>query len=54
MKKIIFIGLGALLVVGGITFTFRDWVLIQMVFRGVIGPLLAVTGLVVLTMANSK
>ena len=54
MKKIIFIALGLLLVIGGITLTFRDWVFIQMVFRGFIGPLLAVIGLVVLTIAGSK
>lgn len=53
MKKCVFIGLGLLLVIGGITLTFRDWMFIQMVFRGVIGPLLAVTGMVVLTMAGS-
>ena len=52
MKKTIFISLGLLLVIGGITLTFRDWVFIQMVFRGVIGPLLAVIGLVVLTVAS--
>ena len=54
MKKFLFIGIGLVLVIGGITLTFRDWVFIQMVFRGVIGPLLAVIGLVVLTMAGSQ
>ncbi len=54
MKKLVLIGLGLLLVIGGVTLTFRDWVFIQMVFRGVIGPLLAVIGLVVLTVASSK
>jgi len=49
MKKILFISLGLLLVIGGIALTFKDWIFIQMVFRGVIGPLLAVVGLVVLT-----
>jgi hypothetical protein len=54
VKKLIFIGAGLLLLIGGMTLIFKDWVFIQMVFRGVIGPLLAVTGMVVLTMANSK
>ncbi|MEI6438516.1 MAG: hypothetical protein WCO69_07195 [Candidatus Omnitrophota bacterium] len=54
MKKVVFILIGLILVIGGITLTFRDWVFIQMVFRGVIGPLLAVIGLVVLTVAGSK
>ncbi|MBF0593406.1 MAG: hypothetical protein HQL22_00405 [Candidatus Omnitrophica bacterium] len=51
MKKIVFIALGILLLVGGITLTFKDWIFIQMVFRGVIGPLLAVVGLVLLTIS---
>lgn len=54
MKKIILIGLGLLLVTGGVTLTFRDWVFIQMVFRGLIGPLLAVVGMVFLTVVSSK
>ncbi|MBF0387528.1 MAG: hypothetical protein HQL20_06695 [Candidatus Omnitrophica bacterium] len=54
MKKLVFIFLGFLLVIGGITLTFRDWVFIHMVFRGCIGPLLAVIGMVLLTMASSK
>ena len=54
MKKIVFIVFGLALLIGGMTLTFKDWVFIQMVFRGVIGPSLAVIGMVVLTMANSK
>ncbi len=54
MNKIVFIVIGLALVVGGVTLCFRDWFFIQILFRGVIGPLLAVTGLVVLTIANSK
>lgn len=52
IKKILLLAIGAVLVVGGITLVLRDWVYIKMVFRGVIGPLLAVVGMVVLTAAR--
>ena len=52
IKKIIFYAVGFLLVVGGIALSIKDWFFIEMVFRGVIGPLLAVIGLVLLTMAR--
>ena len=54
MKRIIFITLGLTLLIGGMTLTFKDWVYIQILFRGFIGPLLAVIGMVVLTMADTK
>ncbi len=52
MKKGIFYFVGFLLVVVGIALAIKDWFFIQMVFRGIIGPLLAVVGLVVLTIAR--
>jgi intracellular septation protein A len=52
VKKILLFAVGAALVVGGITLTLKDWSYIQMVFRGVIGPLLAVIGMVVLVVAK--
>ena len=51
-KKIILGVAGAAVLVGGVVLTFKDWIFIQMVFRGVIGPLLAVTGLVCLTLTK--
>ncbi len=52
VKKIMLFVVGALLVIGGITLTLKDWTYIRIVFSGVIGPLLAVIGLVVLTIAR--
>ncbi len=52
VKKLILFAIGAGLVIGGISLTFKDWAYIQMVFRGVIGPLLAVIGMVVLVIAR--
>ncbi len=49
-KRIILGVVGVVLLIGGITLTFKDWIFIQMLFRGVIGPLLAVAGMVCLTM----
>jgi len=54
MKKIVLLGAGLALLIGGVTLTFKDWIFIQMVFRGVIGPLLAVAGMVVLTLVDPK
>jgi hypothetical protein len=44
---------GFCLVVLGISLSIRDWVYIQEVFRGVIGPALAVAGLLVLFWAQT-
>jgi intracellular septation protein A len=52
IKKIILFAIGAVLTIGGVTLIFQDWSYITMVFRGVIGPLLAVVGLLVLTIAR--
>jgi intracellular septation protein A len=52
IKKILLFAIGAVLVIGGITLTIKDWIFIKVVFRGVIGPLLAVIGLVVLTLTR--
>ena len=52
VRKIIFYIVGFLLVVVGIALAIKDWFFIEMVFRGIIGPLLAVIGLVVLTIAR--
>lgn len=51
-KKILFFILGFALVIIGITLTLRDWLFLVMVFRGVFGPLLAVAGLIVLTLCK--
>jgi hypothetical protein len=51
-KKILLFAIGAVLVIGGITLTIKDWLFIKLLFRGVIGPLLAVVGMVVLTAAR--
>ncbi len=52
LKKGIFFSIGFALVIAGITLTLRDWLFLVMVFRGVIGPLMAVIGLVVLTLCK--
>ncbi|MBF0123235.1 MAG: hypothetical protein HQL21_07530 [Candidatus Omnitrophica bacterium] len=52
VKKIILYLVGFVLVIVGIAFAIKDWFFIEMVFRGIIGPLLAVIGLVVLTVAR--
>ena len=49
-KKIVLGVVGFTLVVAGATLAIKDWLFIQMVFRGVIGPLLAVVGLVALSL----
>lgn len=51
-KTIALFMVGFVLVIAGITLTIKDWVYIQIVFRGMIGPLLAVGGLVVLAIAR--
>ena len=51
MTKKIVIGIaGVGLVLAGIFLTFKEWIFLQMVFSGIIGPLLAVVGLVLLTL----
>jgi hypothetical protein len=52
VKKTVLFAVGFSVVIVGITLTIRDWTLLEMVFRGVIGPLLAVLGLVILTVAR--
>lgn len=54
MKKAALIIIGLVMVVGGIALTFSEWTSVQILFRGVSGPLLAVIGLVALTVVNSK
>jgi hypothetical protein len=51
-KKILFYTLGFALVIVGITLTLRDWLFLVMVFRGVLGPVLAVGGMVVLALSK--
>ncbi len=51
-KKVLFFTLGFALVVIGITLTLRDWLFLVMLFRGVLGPVLAIAGLVVLTLCK--
>ena len=51
-KKILFFTLGFVLVIIGITLTLRDWLFLVMLFRGVFGPVLAIAGLVVLTLCK--
>jgi hypothetical protein len=51
-KKVLFFTLGFALVVIGITLTLRDWLFLVMIFRGVLGPVLAIAGLVVLTLCK--
>ena len=51
-KKILFFTLGFALVIIGVALTLRDWLFLVMVFRGVLGPVLAVGGLVVLALSK--
>ena len=51
-KKILFYTLGFALVIIGIALTLRDWLFLVMIFRGLLGPVLAVGGLVVLTLCK--
>ncbi|MFH0752992.1 MAG: hypothetical protein V2A70_00325 [Candidatus Omnitrophota bacterium] len=51
-KKVIFFIIGFAVLTAGIVLTLRDWLFLVMVFRGMIGPLLAVGGLVVLTLCG--
>lgn len=52
LKKVLLLGAGLVLVIGGMTLVIKDWFFIEMVFRGIIGPLLAVLGLVILVIAR--
>ena len=49
-KKIVMAGVGIGVLLAGVTLTFKYWLYVQMVFFGVVGPALAVAGLVCLTM----
>ena len=51
-KKILFFTLGFALGIIGIALTLRDWLFLVMVFRGIFGPILAIGGLVVLTLCK--
>ncbi|MBF0330444.1 MAG: hypothetical protein HQL17_00785 [Candidatus Omnitrophica bacterium] len=51
-KKIVFFVLGFGLLTAGIIFTLRDWLFLVMIFRGVIGPVLAVGGLILLALVK--
>jgi hypothetical protein len=51
-KKVLFFVGGFVLVIAGVALTLRDWLFVQLVFRGVIGPVLAVAGMVVLALAS--
>ncbi len=53
-KKVLMFTFGFALVVIGVTLTLRDWLFLVMVFRGVLGPVLAVGGFVVLALAHSN
>jgi hypothetical protein len=52
IKKIAFYLVGFLLVIVGISLALKNWFFIEILFRGIIGPLLAVAGLVILTIAR--
>lgn len=54
MKNKILLGvIGFVLVILGVALSLHDWAFIITVFRGVIGPLLAVVGLVLLATLKS-
>ena len=48
MKRILLFGTGSLLLVSGITLILKDWTDIVVLFQGVRGMILALTGLIVL------
>jgi hypothetical protein len=52
-RKVLLFALGFALVVIGVTLTLRDWLFLVMVFRGLLGPILAVGGLMVLALTRS-
>ncbi|GEM_PF-2442672 len=52
-RKVLFFILGFVLVIIGVALTLRDWLFLVMVFRGLMGPVLAVGGLMVLALTRS-
>lgn len=52
MKKMILFVVGAALIVAGVAWTLKEWIFLKMVFSAVIGPLMAVIGFVIITMAR--
>lgn len=54
LKKIVLGSIGVVLVLAGVTLIFKNWVFIQMIYRGCVGPVLAVIGLVCLTMIKDR
>lgn len=50
IKRVLLGALGLFMVILGVSLTLRDWTLVRIIFSGVIGPLLAVVGLVVLSL----
>ena len=52
MKKLLFFLLGFALVIIGIVLVLKEWPAVVTVFKGVIGGLVALVGLVVLCLAN--
>ena len=52
VKKISLFLVGGLLLVSGITCVFKNWEAIMILFKGVLGMVLAVTGLIVLSFIN--
>jgi hypothetical protein len=48
MKKLLLFLLGFILVIAGIALVLREWPAVVVVFKGVIGAILAIVGLVVL------
>ncbi|MBF0569695.1 MAG: hypothetical protein HQL18_02840 [Candidatus Omnitrophica bacterium] len=51
-KKLVLFILGFGLVIGGVALALKYWIFIKVVFCGLIGPLLAVGGLVLLAIAR--
>ena len=51
-KKIVLFAAGFALVVAGVALTLRNWIFVKFIFAGVIGPVLAVAGMVVLALAS--
>jgi len=52
--NLIIFGLGFILTVLGITITLQEWVNLVLVFKAIIGPLIAVIGLVILFASTLK
>jgi hypothetical protein len=52
MKKFFLLAIGLTLVILGIALVLKEWAAVMIVFKGVIGAILAIAGLVVLCMLN--